>query len=73
MATSVTRAETPVHWDLTEIYASDESWSKELGELHGKVEGLEKYNGKLGNDAATLKSAMESLPNAKCKWFYEAT
>jgi oligoendopeptidase F len=61
MSSPVMRAEAPVNWDLSEIYASDAAWSEALGELRGKVAHLESFKGRLGQDAGTLLQAMDDM------------
>ena len=47
-------------WDLTDFYATDDSWSAELERLRGQVDSLDDYQGKLGDDASTLLQALEA-------------
>jgi oligoendopeptidase F len=59
MSTPGTRAEPPVKWDLSEIYASDEAWKEGLEELRGQVSSLDAFKGRLGTDAATLRQVLD--------------
>jgi oligoendopeptidase F len=54
-------ADSPVNWDLTEIYSSDEAWEEARKDLAGKTGALDGYKGKLGNSAGTLKEALEGM------------
>ena len=58
-STPGTRAEPPVNWDLSEIYATDEAWKAGLGELRGQVGSLDAYKGRLGTDAETLRQVLD--------------
>lgn len=46
-------------WDLTDFYATKSDWESELTRLLAEVDSLNTYQGKLGNDAQTLLSALE--------------
>ncbi len=56
---SASIAESPVHWDLTEIYLSDEAWDDALQDLASKETLLDAYKGRLGSDAKTLREVLE--------------
>ena len=58
-STPGTRAEPPVNWDLSEIYATDEAWKAGLGELRGQVGSLDAYKGRLGTDGETLRQVLD--------------
>ena len=47
-------------WDLTEFYATDADWEAELERLRGEIDGLKKYQGKLGKNGKTLLKAMDA-------------
>jgi oligoendopeptidase F len=48
-------------WDLTEIYPSDEAWRTAKQDLVARIPGLESYKGKLGESAAELLEALDTL------------
>ena len=52
--------ESPLNWDLTEIYASDAAWAEAKGEIAGKIGLVEPYKGKLGESAANLKAVLDA-------------
>ena len=43
-------------WDLSSLCASDEEWEKEFVKLDKLIPGFEKFKGKLGEGAKTLKA-----------------
>ncbi|MBE1298843.1 MAG: oligoendopeptidase F [Alteromonadaceae bacterium] len=47
-------------WDLTDFYPSQDAWEAELERLRGEIDGLKKYQGKLGTDSKTLLKALEA-------------
>lgn len=47
-------------WNLGDIYASDDDWSKAKDELLSRVPLLESYKGKLGSSAQTLLEFLNS-------------
>ncbi len=59
-APAVIAGESPLNWDLTEIYASDEAWAEAKGGLAGKISLVEPYQGKLGDSAANLKAVLDT-------------
>ena len=46
-------------WNLTDIYASDESWEKAFEELNGNTENLSKYSGILGKSSENLLECLK--------------
>jgi len=57
------RAEVPEHntWDLRSVFPSDEAWETELAQVSAELPGLEAFRGKLGESAATLLQALQSV------------
>lgn len=47
-------------WDLTDFYPSQDAWEAEIERLRGEIDGLKKYQGKLGTDSKTLLEALEA-------------
>ncbi len=47
-------------WDLTDFYPSQDAWEAEIERLRGEIDGLKKYQGKLGTDSKTLLKALEA-------------
>lgn len=47
-------------WDLTDFYASKAHWESELERLSREVEGLKKYQGRLGRNAKELLNALNA-------------
>src|SRR5690625_1030546 len=58
----VARKDVPTEqtWDLTDLFPSMEAWEKELNAILDDVEDVVQFKGKLGNDAATLLSALKA-------------
>ena len=50
-----------VSWNLTEIYPTDEAWTREKERLEQEVEGLSQYEGTLGENAAALRIALDAI------------
>ena len=50
-----------VSWDLTEIYPTDEAWTREKERLELEIKGLSQYEGTLGESAAALRVALDAL------------
>jgi oligoendopeptidase F len=48
-------------WDLTEIYPSDEAWRTAKQDLVARIPSLESFKGKLGESAAGLLDALDTL------------
>lgn len=58
---SASVAESPIHWDLTEIYLSDEAWGDALQDLASKQTLLDEYKGRLGSGSGPLREALEKM------------
>ena len=58
---SASVADSPIHWDLTEIYISDEAWDDALQDLASKETLLDQYKGRLGSGASVLREALEQM------------
>ncbi len=56
----VPKADEKYIWDLTEFYSTKKAWEAELERLRGDVEGLKKFEGKLGKNAKNLLAAMDA-------------
>ncbi|MET0240612.1 MAG: oligoendopeptidase F [Sphingobium sp.] len=52
---------TGAQWDLTEIYPSDAAWEAARKAALAAVPGFDKYKGKLGESAASLKAALQAI------------
>jgi len=50
-----------IEWDLGQIYPSIDAWSAARAQLDAKVESLGDYRGRLGEDAATLREALDTI------------
>ena len=48
-------------WDLTDLYPSDAAWEAERQAILQALPALAGFRGKLGQDAATLRSALQTL------------
>jgi oligoendopeptidase F len=48
-------------WDLTTIYRHDDDWNAELEQVPGKIDLAAGFRGRLGESAAVLKQAIESV------------
>jgi oligoendopeptidase F len=46
-------------WDLTHLYPTKEAWNEAREDLKQKVEDLQAYKGKLGDDPQTLAKALD--------------
>ncbi len=46
-------------WDLTDLFADDEAWEAAFAEVEARVEDLEAYEGRTGEDAETLQEILE--------------
>jgi len=56
-------------WDLTHLYATDDTWRAEKGRVAEDMQQLVAYRGKLAQSAATLREALE-LNNSIIKELY---
>jgi oligoendopeptidase F len=54
----VPAGETPVNWDLSEIYADRAAWDAAREGLAADVAKLDRFKGRLGESAATLRDAL---------------
>jgi oligoendopeptidase F len=52
-------------WDLSDLYASDAAWAAERQAVTAALPSLETWKGKLGQDAATLKSALTAIADLR--------
>lgn len=52
--------ESPLNWDLTEIYASEEAWAEAKGEIGDKIKLVDPYKGRLGESSANLKAVLDA-------------
>lgn len=48
-------------WDLTEIYASDAAWASARSAVAARFSEVGKYKGRLGESAATLLAALDTM------------
>ncbi len=46
-------------WDLSSLFASDDVWEEAFRRWEKRIPGYEKYQGKLGEDAATLAACLK--------------
>ena len=46
-------------WRLEDIFAVDEQWEKEFNEVKGLIPSVQEYQGKLGESAEQLYSALQ--------------
>ena len=46
-------------WDLTLLFPSDDAWEEAFKEFESKIEGYQKFRGKLGDDAQTLFECLQ--------------
>jgi len=54
-------AQTPAMWDLSDLYATDAAWAAERDAIETALPGIAAYRGRLGESAATLRSALQTL------------
>ena len=54
-------APTQIAWNLSEIYSTDAAWDVEKDRLDVAVQKLSTYRGRLGDDAATLREALDTI------------
>src|SRR3954464_13450988 len=48
-------------WDLTDLYANDAAWEAERAAVLKQLPSIQGYKGKLGQSAATLRSALTTV------------
>lgn len=53
--------ELPTTWDLTELYPTDAAWAAERQAILDALPGIARYKGRLGESAATLREAMDTI------------
>ncbi|WP_425509039.1 oligoendopeptidase F [Virgibacillus doumboii] len=60
-----TRSEVPTEqtWDLTDLFATDEEWEKELSAIKANVSDVTQYKGRLTSSAGTLLNGLKALEN----------
>ena len=46
-------------WNLTDLYPGDEAWKEAKAKFAESIKGFEKYRGKLGKSAKTLKACLD--------------
>lgn len=58
-----TRSEVPTEqtWDLTDLFATEEEWEKELSVIQANVSDVTQYKGRVGKNADTLLNCLEAL------------
>lgn len=63
MPKRLARAEVPVDqtWDLGDLFASIAAWEAELNALDAARAGVAPYQGRLGEDAATLRACLDTV------------
>jgi oligoendopeptidase F len=57
----------PQTWVLTDLYPTPEAWAAEREAVLKSLPALEAFKGKLGTDAATLRSALQAMSDAQRK------
>jgi oligoendopeptidase F len=57
----VTAQQPPTRWDLTEIYDGDAVWNENRTALAGRAAEMDAYKGRLGESAATLRQALDTM------------
>lgn len=58
--TQVAEVDEQYVWDLTDFYATKADWDAELQRLRGQVDSFKKFEGKLGDSAKMLLSALDA-------------
>ena len=67
MTTTSTETQNPtdapdqISWDLSEIYPTDAAWETEKDRLEAEVQNLSRYRGRLGDNATTLRRALDAI------------
>src|SRR5690625_1708633 len=58
----LTRKDVPIEqtWDVSDLFPTYDDWTKELEAVQQDVINVTQYKGKLGDNAKTLLSALES-------------
>jgi oligoendopeptidase F len=51
----------PTVWDLTHLYPNDAAWDAEAKAVEAALPGLAAYKGRLGESAATLRTALQAI------------
>jgi oligoendopeptidase F len=54
-------------WDLTDLYPSDAAWEAERAAIAARLPEIAAYKGRLGESAATLKSASQLISDLNLK------
>ncbi|MGE5502305.1 MAG: oligoendopeptidase F, partial [Ignavibacteriales bacterium] len=54
-------ATTPKTWNLTELYPTPEAWAAERQAVLDALPSITKYKGRLGDSAATLREALQTI------------
>lgn len=50
-----------LEWDLADLYVTDAAWEAAFGEVQKRIEGLPRYRGTLGRDAASMLAAYRDI------------
>ena len=60
---TATRAQVPeqITWELTDLYPSVEAWNAKKTALEARVADLARYRGRLGENAAVLREALDAI------------
>ena len=66
-AAGAAAAEIPAAWDLTDLYPSDAAWDADRRKAIAMLPAITGYRGKLGQDAATLRAALQAQSDAGLK------
>jgi oligoendopeptidase F len=61
LASGSALAAAPGRWALTPLYPSEAAWEEARRALAARADALDPHRGKLGQDAATLKRALDAL------------
>ena len=48
-----------MNWDLSQIYSTEEAWETARSDLVSKKGTMDRFKGRLGSDASTLKAALQ--------------
>lgn len=69
MHTRLSRAEVPVEttWDLDDLFPDDATWAAEVQAIDDARQALAAYQGRLGQDAATLLACLNAVEAAQVR------
>lgn len=48
-------------WNSESVFPNDEAWEKEIGKIIEDIPSIKKFQGRLGEDAATLREALQAF------------